>query len=140
MIVFDLQCSMGHTFEGWFDSLDSFEDQRKRGLVACPYCEDTAVKKILSPVAVKKSSSSGKLPQPHIDYKRLAREVVEYVHKNFEDVGTRFTSEALKMHYGVTEKRNIRGAATDDEEKTLKQEGVEFFKLPLPNSEPEKEN
>lgn len=140
MIVFDLQCSKGHTFEGWFDSLDSFEDQHKRGLVACPNCEDTAVKKVLSPVALKKSSSSGRLPQPHIDYKRLAREVVEYVHKNFEDVGTRFTSEALKMHYGVTEKRNIRGAATDDEEKTLKQEGVEFFKLPLPKSEPEKEN
>jgi hypothetical protein len=140
MIVFDLECSNGHTFEGWFDSMDSFEDQSKRDLVACPYCEDTAVKKVLSPVAVKKSSSSGRLPQPGIDYKRLAREVVEYVHRNFEDVGTRFTSEALKMHYGVTEKRNIRGAATDEEEKTLKEEGVEFFKLPLPKSEPEKEN
>ncbi len=140
MIVFDLECSNGHTFEGWFDSLDSFEDQRERGLVACPYCEDTAVKKVLSPVAVKKSSFSGRLPQPRIDYKRLAREVVEYVHENFEDVGTRFTSEALKMHYGATEKRNIRGAATEDEEKTLKDEGVEFFKLPLPKTEPEKEN
>lgn len=140
MIVFDLECSNGHTFEGWFDSLDSFGDQKERGLVVCPYCEDTEVKKVLSPVAVKKSSSSARVPQPRIDYKRLAREVVEYVHENFEDVGTSFTSEALKMHYGATEKRNIRGAATEDEEKTLKKEGVEFFKLPVPKTDPEKEN
>jgi hypothetical protein len=140
MIVFDLECSKGHTFEGWFDSLDSFEDQSSRGLVTCPNCEDTRVKKVLSPVAVKKSTSVGRLPQSHIDYKRLAREVVEYVRENFEDVGANFTSEALKMHYGATEKRNIRGAATEEQEKTLKEEGVEFFKLPVPKAEPEKEN
>ncbi|MFZ0451309.1 MAG: DUF1178 family protein [Desulfatiglandaceae bacterium] len=140
MIVFDLECSKGHTFEGWFDSLDSFGDQSDRGLVTCPYCEDKQVKKILSPVTMKKSSSAGRLPQAHIDYKQLAREVMKYVHMNFEDVGGNFSSEALKMHYGVTEKRNIRGAATEDEEKTLKEEGVEFFKLPIPKAEPEKEN
>jgi hypothetical protein len=34
------------------------------------------------------------------------------------------------MHYGVKEKRSIRGAATEEEEKTLKEEGIEFFKFP----------
>ena len=141
MIVFDLECSQGHVFEGWFESLEAYEDQHEQGLTTCPYCDDAQVKRILSPVAVKKTGSNRQaLPQPTIDYKRLAREVVEYVHRNFEDVGSQFTAEALKMHYGAAEKRNIRGSATENEEKVLKEEGVEFFKLPEPNKDPEKEN
>jgi len=140
MIVFDLECSQGHVFEGWFDCLESYEDQHARGLVSCPYCEDTQVRRVLSPVALKKSSANQEIPEAHIDYKRLAREVVEYVHHNFEDVGTKFTSEALKMHYGAVEKRNIRGSATENEEKILRKEGIEFFKIPFPKSDPEKEN
>jgi hypothetical protein len=141
MIVFDLECSQGHVFEGWFESLEAYEDQHQKGLTTCPYCDDAQVKRILSPVAVKKTGAARQsLPQPTIDYKRLAREVVEYVHRNFEDVGPRFTAEALKMHYGAAEKRNIRGSATENEEKVLKEEGVEFFKLPESSKDPEKEN
>ncbi|HDZ23143.1 MAG: DUF1178 domain-containing protein [Thermoplasmata archaeon] len=141
MIVFDLECSQGHVFEGWFESLEAYEDQREGGLISCPYCDDARVKRILSPVAVKKAAPARQdLQEAHIDYKRLAREVVEYVHQNFEDVGPQFTSEALKIHYGVSERRNIRGSATENEEKLLKEEGVEFFKLPVPSTDPKKKN
>jgi hypothetical protein len=141
VIVFDLECSRGHVFEGWFESLEAYEEQHAGGLVSCPYCDDADVKKVLSPVALKKNSDVSLGPsQAHIDYKRLAREVVEYVHQNFEDVGTQFTSEALKMHYGVEERRNIRGSATEHEEKLLKEEGVEFFKLPVSESDSKKKN
>ncbi len=75
-----------------------------------------------------------------VDYQRLAKEVVDYIKKNSEDVGTQFTAEALKIHYGVTEKRSIRGSATQDEEKTLHEEGVEFFKVPMPSTEEDKKN
>jgi len=47
-------------------------------------------------------------------------------------VGSDFTKEALKMHYGVIEPRNIRGVSTKEEEKTLKEEGVQFIKVPMP--------
>ena len=136
MIAIDIECSSGHQFEGWFDNLDAFEEQNKKKLVACPYCEDTSVVRVLSPVAVKKSSGSreGKSPE-NIDYHRLAKEVVEYIQKSFEDVGPNFAAEALKIHYGVNEKRNIRGSATEEEEKTLKAEGVEFFKIPFPKKD-----
>ena len=50
MIVFDLECSNGHIFEGWFDSLESFEKQNREELVNCPYCNDTQVRKVMSPV------------------------------------------------------------------------------------------
>ncbi len=141
MIVYDLECSMGHVFEGWFDSLQSFEDQNRKKMVRCPNCDDFNIKRVLSPVTVKMSNPDPLPDSPgSIDYQRLAKEVVDYVHKSFEDVGTGFAAEALKIHYGVAEKRNIRGSATSDEEKTLKDEGVEFFKIPLPKTDDDREN
>src|SRR4051795_6956531 len=38
MILYALSCDDGHEFESWFPSGDAFEAQRKRGLVACPFC------------------------------------------------------------------------------------------------------
>lgn len=135
MIVFDLECPQGHIFEGWFDSNESFEEQNVHDLVSCPYCDDSNIKKVMSPVAVKKSQPASLIRQETIDYQRLAKEVVEYVKNNSEDVGARFAAEALKIHYGVAEKRSIRGSATADEEKTLKDEGVDFVKVPFPVSD-----
>jgi hypothetical protein len=140
MIAFDLECSRGHVFEGWFDSLQSFEEQNLEGLVRCPYCDDAEVRKVLSPVAVKTSQPKEVTHPAAINYQRLAKEVVEYIKTNSEDVGTRFAAEALKIHYGAAEKRNIRGSATEEEEKTLKEEGVAFLKVPMPATDPEKSN
>jgi hypothetical protein len=55
-------------------------------------------------------------------------------------VGHDFTREALKMHYGVADRRNIRGSATPEEEKVLSEEKIEFFKIPLLKREEDKKN
>jgi len=141
MIVFDLECSKEHRFEGWFNSIESFEAQNAKNLVTCPYCNDTQVRRVLSPVATKLSPR----PEVHknagqIDYRRLAKEIVDYISKNFEDVGSDFAKEALKMHYGVAEKRSIKGSATAEEEKILKEEKIEFFKVPFPKIDEDTEN
>ena len=133
MIAFDLQCADGHTFEGWFEDSDSYEKQKKRNLISCPICNTAEVFKILSPVAIKKSGPQAK--QTLTDQAQLAafgEQIVDYVQKNFDDVGCEFAKEALKMHYGVTEPRNIRGVSTPEEEKALKKEGIQYFKLPVP--------
>ena len=137
MIVFDLQCSGGHGFEGWFNDTASFEKQIQRSLVACPVCGDTGIKRVISPVTTCafRSEPARKEEPPSIDYRKLAAEIVGYINRNFEDVGPDFTKEALKMHYGVKEKKNIRGSATEDEETTLRQENIEFFKIPMPKEE-----
>ncbi|MCF8128554.1 MAG: DUF1178 family protein [Deltaproteobacteria bacterium] len=140
MIAFDLECSQGHVFEGWFDSLRSFEEQNLEDLVRCPYCDAAEVRKVLSPVAVRTSQPREVNSPAAINYQRLAKEVVEYIKNNSEDVGSRFAAEALKIHYGAAEKRSIRGSATEEEEKTLKEEGVGFLKVPMPVSDPEKSN
>ncbi len=140
MIVFDLDCGGGHRFEGWFSNTASFEEQSLKKLVTCPICGDTRVRRVLSAVATKIARPEPeKAPDP-IDYRRLAKEIVEYVNTHFEDVGSNFAKEALKMQYGVSEKKNIKGSATADEEKMLREEKVEFFKLPIPRTEDDKKN
>lgn len=138
MIVFDLQCGNGHTFEGWFEDNQAYEDQKKKGLITCPVCNDNAVSKILSSFAIKSSGSTsragGEQERQFTALAKVSQEVVNYINKNFDDVGADFTKEALKIHYGVTEPRNIRGVSTESEEKIMKSEGIEFFKIPLPSS------
>ena len=36
MIAYDLQCTKGHSFEGWFEDRKAYLDQQKKGLVTCP--------------------------------------------------------------------------------------------------------
>ena len=64
----------------------------------------------------------------------VGRQVAEYVEKNFDNVGPDFAKEAIKMHFGVSESRNIRGTSTLEEEKKLREEGIQFFKIPLPST------
>ena len=140
MIAFDLECSQGHLFEAWFESLKSFEKQKAENLVTCPYCNDSNVKRVMSPVAVRKSHTEEAARSEPLDYQRLAKEIVDYMHNNFEDVGPKFAAEALKMHYGVSEKRSIRGSATSEEEETLEKEGIDFFKVPFLKTDDKKKN
>ena len=141
MIAFDLECSNGHIFEGWFQNIESFEEQQSKKLVNCPYCNGTEVKRVLSPVAMKTSSRDVEAGEKRpIDYQKLAKEIVDYINKNFEDVGSDFAKEALKMHYAVTEKRNIKGSATQEEEEMLEEEGIDFFKVPSPKIDDDEKN
>lgn len=48
MKVLDLQCALGHCFEGWFGSQADYDAQRARGLVTCPVCGDSDITKMLS--------------------------------------------------------------------------------------------
>src|SRR3546814_7158852 len=64
MIVFDLCCAAGdHRFEAWFASSDGFADQQARGLIACPVCGDSAVKKAaMAPRVGAKSNQAAIAP------------------------------------------------------------------------------
>lgn len=143
MITFDLSCHAGHRFEGWFGSRGDFDDQLARGLLCCPVCGSARVEKRLSAVAVhvarraappaptaasKEDKAPGTAPAPVSFFKALT----EFVEHHFEDVGERFADEARKIDRGETDARNIRGTTTPQEEENLREEGVEFLKIPLP--------
>jgi len=134
MIAYDLQCTNGHSFEGWFEDRKAYLDQKKRGLITCPVCNDTSVHHLPSTFAIKsaKAFKPKALSSEEVTLAKIRKEAIEFVEKNFDDVGCDFAKEALKIHYGATEARNIRGVSTKDEEKTLKEEGIQFFKIPMP--------
>ncbi len=132
MIAFDLVCSKGHKFECWFKDSASFEKQKASGVINCPVCNDYHVEKSFSTFAIKRTEGKNKeKDKVEVDARQVLRWVQEYVDKNFEDVGVDFTTEALKIHYGESKKRNIKGTATSDQESMLKQEGIQFFKIPI---------
>jgi hypothetical protein len=130
MMVLDLTCGNNHFFEGWFRNMEDFNRQKEAGDIRCPVCEDNRIRQALSAVAIKRSGRGGEENEAPPTPATLLKKFYEYIEKNFEEVGPDFAKEALKMHYGVTEKRNIRGTSTEDEEKLLREEGVEFHKIP----------
>ncbi len=127
MIAFDLFCPKGHKFECWFKNSSSFEEQKSAGMITCPVCGDRRIEKAFSPFAIKRTGEGVK---EGIDPHHALQLVHEYLDRHFEDVGAEFYKEALKIHYGEVEKRNIKGTATTEEEVILKEEGVQFFKIP----------
>jgi hypothetical protein len=131
MIAYDVTCANGHTFEGWFADSASFEDQKSGGLIDCPYCGSTRVERIPSTFAIgnrqkPQEESADKTPELP-----LMAQIRRYIEEHFEDVGKKFADEAVKIHYGETEKRNIRGTTTQEEEQRLREEGVAFIKIPI---------
>lgn len=141
MIAYDLQCANGHRFEGWFEDIRAYDRQKRQGLITCPICEATDISKIPSTFAIKGTHGPLPLtPDTHKELAALGRQITDYVENNFDNVGADFAAEALKMHYGVTEPRNIRGVSTPKEEETMKAEGINFFKLPVPAKPSDKES
>ncbi len=140
MIVFDLECECGYRFEGWFQDRQDFDKQQTASFLICPECGGRDIRKILSPI---RAQSSGSAPDKGLQLKDGKSELLsdaaealetlqEFVEKNFEDVGTELATESLKIHYGVSEPRNIRGVTTELEEKKLKEEGISLLKIPMP--------
>lgn len=137
MKVLNLQCAHGHGFEGWFASNEAFETQLVGGLVSCPICADTAITKLLTAPRLNLGSARPPAEAPNVPATESSPEArwmraVREVMAKTEDVGERFADEARKMHYGEAEERGIRGQATREEAKTLQDEGIQVFSLPLP--------
>lgn len=140
MIVFELACECGFTFEGWFQDRRDFENQQTAAFLVCPDCGSKKVRKILSPIRTQSSKNdTPEHPEKGTENSATLENVMEalktvqeFVEENFEDVGTDMAAESLKIHYGVSKPRNIRGVTTELEEKRLKDEGINLLKIPMP--------
>jgi hypothetical protein len=129
MYALDLICSNGHKFESWFRSRCDFENQKDAGLITCPGCGDTAIEQALSPVRIGKHCGKRDEAQKPVIHPGLSH-ILKVIEREFEDVGGSFPEEALRIHFGESDRRNIRGTATPEEERELIEEGIEFFKIP----------
>jgi hypothetical protein len=140
MIIFEMICTKGHRFEGWFEDHAEFVKQIKEGLIRCPVCGSKDVRQSFS--------TGGMLHERRWSHKETAikkgeeafmRALYAEIEANFENVGADFAKTALKIHYGVEPPRNIRGITSEAEEKMLREEGVEFYKIPMPPPQEEAE-
>ena len=131
MIAFDLFCSNEHKFECWFKDSASFEDQKSSGIITCPICNDNQIEKTFSPFTIKRDGGRKREEVDPQQVHQAIQVITDYIDKHFEDTGADFYKEALKIHYGEAEKRNIKGTATPEEEIILKEEGVKFLKVPI---------
>jgi hypothetical protein len=138
MKVLNLQCGHGHGFEGWFASEDDFLGQLERGLLECPLCGDTGVKKLPSAPRLNLGASEPApakqevLSAPPAQLQAAWMQMVQKVMAQTEDVGERFAEEARKIHYGESEERGIRGQASKEETQALLEEGIPVLPLPVP--------
>nr|WP_321985486.1 DUF1178 family protein [uncultured Lichenicoccus sp.] len=55
MIHYQLRCSAGHGFEGWFRDAAGFDEQSARGLLNCPDCGTQSVTRAMMAPAVRSS-------------------------------------------------------------------------------------
>ena len=134
MIIYDLRCEKGHKFEGWFNDRCAFEMQQTQKLIICPACGSSGVEMVPSTISImgKDIKESNRRNAAESSLPKALKLFQEYLDKNFEDVGQKFAEEALRIHHGEAEGRNIKGITTENEEETLREEGVQFLKIPMP--------
>jgi len=136
MIIFDLVCSAGHPFEGWFQSQANYDSQLASGLLSCPHCGSSEIRRMPSPVHLTKAAAVMVAPDeaPAVSapagmiaaYQQLLAEIVA----NSEDVGKDFADEARRIHYMEATPRSIRGEASNEDYEALREEGIEILRLP----------
>ena len=151
MIHYALTCQQAHEFESWFPSSEAFEQQKTRGLIACPICGSIEVEKqIMAPsVSEKTRQKSSNLQTTQQDtgsvtllsereqqMRTLLRTLHQHIQTHAEHVGQRFPEEARKIHYGESEERSIYGEASPEDTRSLLEEGISIMALPnLPDDQ-----
>ena len=162
MIAFDLSCSGGHRFEGWFASSQDFASQQSGGLLVCPVCDDASVHKMLSVPnvgrkgnqAVTISAKSSATPESGggevTNAPTLPPAMVAMMHKlaaaqtemlkESQWVGHEFAETARAIHYGEENDRLIHGETSRDEAEALAEEGIAVAPLPFPVVPPSAKN
>lgn len=89
--------------------------------------------------SVSADGGSGSAPEAAVPSSAVALhsqwlQAVKHVMANTVDVGERFAEEARRIHYGEAKDRAIRGQASADETEALRDEGIDVFAMPVPES------
>jgi hypothetical protein len=144
MKVLDLQCASLHIFEGWFASEEDFSRQHSGGQIQCPVCGESVITKRLSAPRLNLGATQPTTENCAHQSDVLASEsmasaqsrwlqVCKDILSTTVDVGVEFTNTARKIHNGEQPYRAIRGHATQEQVKTLLDEGVDVLPLVIPD-------
>ena len=142
-------CSKQKNFDGWFQNIEAFQNQKSKGLILCPLCgSDDIIKSLTTPSfrLSKVKSTDTEVEQKEVDYKNLRKPVIsndkmndisillramkKEIKKNSEFVGDDFVKEVRSMQVDKTKERSIYGHGTKKEIEELKDEGVDILYVP----------
>jgi hypothetical protein len=134
MIRYALACEEGHSFDAWFGSAASYDEQAEANAIRCPACGSARVKKApMAPYVAKgRSAPAAPPPTPAERPKTYAmlRKLRDELTANSDYVGAKFPEEARKIHFDEAPARAIHGEASLEEARELNEEGVPVFPLP----------
>ena len=152
MIHYQVRCSHGHEFDGWFKDSSAFEKQVALGFLECPSCGDKQVTRaLMAPAVVARRQAPTQAPAPapsptpqppaapevgavtgpipdHL--RAMLQRLRAEVEKNCDYVGPQFAEEARRMHRGESERRGIYGETSAEEAEALTEEGISFGRMP----------
>ena len=140
-------CSNDKEFDGWFQSIEAYENQKLQRLINCPVCgSDKIVKSLTAPnLKIKKnktldnknkkqknSKNNGNFSSnENSDYiTTLLRTLKKEVQKNSTYVGNEFVSQVRSMKEGIIKEKPIHGQGTTKEIKELRDDGIEIVNIP----------
>ncbi len=149
MIHYQLRCSDGHAFDGWFKDSAGFDQQAQAGLLSCPICSDVHVVRALmapsvgrkrtdmvldsttakpvAPPAVGVGGSPGALPD---QMRAVLQRIRAEVEAKCDYVGAGFAAEARRIHAGDSPARAIYGETSPDQAERLADDGIEVTRIP----------
>ena len=152
MIKYQLKCKSGFClnekeFDGWFQSIEAFEKQKRQKLINCPICgSDEVVKLLTTPnLKINKNKISVDIDKqqknPKNNSKFLANETSENIstllrtlkkeiQKNSTYVGNEFVSQVRSMKEGKIKEKPIHGRGSNKEIQELRDEGIDVVNIP----------
>ena len=152
MIKYQLKCKSSFCFnekefDGWFKSIEAYENQKLQGLINCPICGSDNVEKLLTAPSLKtnknktsdikdkqfKNSKNNETFLGNVDSNNIStllRTLKKEVQKNSTFVGNEFVSQVRSMKEGKIKEKPIHGHGTYKEIKELKDEGIDVVNIP----------
>jgi len=152
MIKYKLKCKSKYCvkekeFDGWFQSIEAYENQKLRNLINCPICGSDNVVKLLTAPSFKintdKTSGDNDIQQKNPknngnflanknldNISTLLRTIKKEVQKNSTFVGDKFVSQVRSMKEGKIKERPIHGQGTNKEIQELRDEGIDVVNIP----------
>tara|TARA_A100001015_G_C14634836_1_gene573109 strand:+ start:132 stop:554 length:423 start_codon:yes stop_codon:yes gene_type:complete len=139
MIKYNLKCENDHEFESWFADSSEFERLNKKKLLECIYCSSNKINKtIMAPMVtaaknedINKSFFDKKISREKNDLVKLRN----YIEKNFEFVGDKFSEKVREVYYDKRSRKSIYGTATNEEREELAEEGIDLLSIPWVNKD-----
>ena len=152
MIKYQLKCESKFCFnekgfDGWFQSIEAYENQKLHRLINCPICgSDDIVKSLTTPnLKISKNKIAVDIDKKHKNPKdknkflanetsenisTLLRTLKKEIQKNSTYVGNEFVSQVRSMKEGKIKEKPIHGQGTNKEIQELRDEGIDVVNIP----------